>query len=160
MIRCALAEILQPADVDAAPAQAVELADQHRGVDDDAVADHAGLARVEDPGRDQVELERLAVADDRVAGVVAALEADDHRGVLGEQVDDLALALVAPLGPDDHDSRHRRRDYADRRAERADQARVAAIVAVQRQRLAHLGQPRDRALADLLLELAELRGSW
>ena len=102
MIRCALADSSQAADVDAAPAQAVELADQHLGVDDDAVADHAGLARVEDPRRDQVELERLAVADDRVAGVVAALEAHDHRGVLGEQVDDLALALVAPLGPDDH----------------------------------------------------------
>ena len=50
----------------------------------------------------QVELEHLAVADDRVAGVVAALVADDHVGPLGEQVDDLALALVAPLGADDH----------------------------------------------------------
>ena len=49
-------------------------------VDHDAVADRAQLAGVEDPRRDQVELERLAVADDRVAGVVAALEADHQVG--------------------------------------------------------------------------------
>ena len=47
-----------------------------------------------------MELELLAVAHDRVAGVVAALEADDDVGPLGEQVGDLALAFVAPLGAD------------------------------------------------------------
>src|SRR6202000_943540 len=83
--------------------QAIDLAQQHPWVDDDAVADHAGLVGVEDPRRDQVELELLAVADDRVAGVVAALVADDRCSPLGEQIRDLALALVAPLGADyDH----------------------------------------------------------
>ena len=101
MIRCALALRLRPLHVDAARAQAVDLADQDRRVDDDAVADDAARARVEDARRDQVELELLLAADDRVAGVVAALEAHDDVGVLGEQVDDLALALVAPLGADD-----------------------------------------------------------
>ena len=47
-----------------------------------------------------MELELLAAAHDRVAGVVAALEAHDRAGALGEQVGDLALALVAPLGAD------------------------------------------------------------
>ena len=47
---------LQPAGVDAAGAQRVELVDQDLRVDDDAVADHAALARVEDPRRDEVEL--------------------------------------------------------------------------------------------------------
>ena len=87
-------------------AQAVDLLAEHLRVDDDAVADHAQLAGVEDPRRDQVELERLAAADDRVAGVVAALEAHDGVGLLGEQVGDLPLALVAPLGADDDDARH------------------------------------------------------
>src|SRR5439155_10060218 len=96
----------QAADIDAAAAQSLELPDQHRGVDHHAVADHAYLARVEDPGRDQVELELLPVADDRVAGVVAALEADDDVGPLGQQVGELALALVAPLGADDDYSGH------------------------------------------------------
>ncbi len=38
----------------------------------------------------------------RVAGVGAALVADDEIGALGEHVDDLALAFVSPLGADDH----------------------------------------------------------
>ena len=98
----------QVADVDAAALQPVDLAEQDARVEDDAVADHADLVRVEDPGGDQVELELLAVADDRVAGVVAALEAHDRVRALGEQVDDLALALVAPLGADYDDSWHDR----------------------------------------------------
>ena len=58
-----------------------------------------------------MELELLALADDRVAGVVAALEAHDEVGPLGEQVVDLSLSLVAPLGADDHHSRHMDADY-------------------------------------------------
>ena len=96
----------QAAEVDPAPAQLVDLGAQHHRIHHHAVADRAELARVEDPGRDQVELERLAFTDDRVAGVVAALEADHEVGLLGEQVDDLSLPLVAPLGADDHHSWH------------------------------------------------------
>src|SRR3712207_8590000 len=47
--------------IDAAAPQSVELLDQDGGVDHDAVADHAGDVRIEDPRRDQVELERLPV---------------------------------------------------------------------------------------------------
>ena len=100
---------LEVADVDPAPLQPVDLFEQDGGVEHHPVADHAGLLGVEDPGGDQVELELLAVADDRVAGVVAALEADDHLGALGEQVRDLALPLVAPLGPDYDYSWHNER---------------------------------------------------
>jgi hypothetical protein len=98
----------QAADVHPPAAQLVELLAEDLGVHDDAVADDARLARVEDPGRHEVELERLAVADDRVAGVVAALEAHHGVGLLGEQVGDLPLALVAPLGADDDDAGHER----------------------------------------------------
>jgi hypothetical protein len=55
-----------------------------------------------------VELELSPVADDRVAGVVAALKAHDEVRPLGEQVGQLALSLVAPLGADDDYSRHDR----------------------------------------------------
>ena len=99
----------QAREVDALGPQVVELARQHLRVDHDAVADRADPARVEDPGRDQVELPLHAVVtDDRVAGVVAALEANHEVRVLREQVGDLALALVAPLGAYDHDAGHRR----------------------------------------------------
>ena len=41
-----------------------------------------------------------------MAGIVAALKADDDVGLLGEPVDDLAFALVAPLGADHDNIRH------------------------------------------------------
>ena len=106
MIRCALAEMRRPLRSMRRRRQLVDLLGQHHRVHHHAVADRAQLAGVEDPRRDQVELEGLAVADDRVAGVVAALEADHEVGLLGEQVDDLALPLVAPLGAHDHESWH------------------------------------------------------
>jgi hypothetical protein len=91
---------LQVADIDPAPTQPVDLAEQDARVEHHPVADCAGLLGIEDPRGDQVELELLAVADDRVPGVVAALKAHDHLGALGKQVGDLALALVAPLRAD------------------------------------------------------------
>ena len=47
-----------------------------------------------------------SVVLDGVAGVVAALVADDQIGLLAEEVDDLAFAFVAPLGADDHGRGH------------------------------------------------------
>src|SRR4051812_18094889 len=135
----------QAADVDALRPQVVDLVGEDLGVDHDAVADHARLARVEDPARDEVELPRLALAHDRVTGVVAALEADDHVGALGQQVDDLALPLVAPLGANDDDSRHARRSVSGDESPR--------VLAVERDERAHLLEARHRALADLLDEL-------
>ena len=45
----------------------------------------------------------LALDHDRVPRIVSALEAHDGVGVLCIEVDDLALAFIAPLGPyDDH----------------------------------------------------------
>ena len=98
----------QAGEVDPLGAQLVQLAGQHLRVDHDAVADRAQLAGIQDPGRDQVELPRHAVAHDGVSRVVAALEADHQIRLLREEIDDLALALVAPLGAHDHDAGHSR----------------------------------------------------
>ncbi len=81
--------------------QAADLRQQGVGGEHHAVANVAGDAGAEDPGRDQVQNGLLAADDQGVAGVVPALEAHDAVRPLGEQVDDLALALVTPLGPDD-----------------------------------------------------------
>jgi hypothetical protein len=56
---------------------------------------------VQDAGRDQRQYGLRALDDEGVAGVVAALETGDRSDALGEQVDDLALAFVTPLGADD-----------------------------------------------------------
>ena len=88
------------------PAQLADLGDQRPGVEHDAVADDAELARPHDARGQQRQLVDRAVDDQRVPGVVPALEARDHVGALGQPVDDLALALVAPLGADDHHVAH------------------------------------------------------
>ena len=95
-----------PRDVDPAGRQHVQLADQGLGIDDDPVPDDRGDVRVEHARWDEVELEDLVALDHRVAGVVAALVADNHRDLLGQEVGGLALALVAPLEADDDRGRH------------------------------------------------------
>src|SRR5260370_13047511 len=48
----------------------------------------------------ELQDELFPVDDDGVSGIVAAGVASHHRKSLGEHVDDLALALVAPLRSD------------------------------------------------------------
>src|SRR4029453_4646035 len=74
----------------------VQLPDEHLGVDHAPRAENALLA-VQDPRRHVVELVLLAARDDRVPRVRPALVAADEVRVLGQQVDDLAFALVTPL---------------------------------------------------------------
>ena len=86
---------------------AVDLLEQHRQVDHDAVADDRRAAGREDAAGQQVQGVLLVADDDGVAGVVAAVELDDVVDAAAEQVGRLALALVAPLGADDDDRGHR-----------------------------------------------------
>ena len=58
--------------------------------------------RVQDARRNLAQDEVRVADDDGMAGVRAALVAHDQVGPLGEDVDELALALVPPLRPDDH----------------------------------------------------------
>ena len=86
--------------------QALDLVEEGPRVDHHAVADHRELARPHHPGGEQAQLVADAVDDERVAGIMPALEANDDVGALGQPVDDLALALVPPLRPDDDDIGH------------------------------------------------------
>ena len=92
--------------VDAAGDERVELVEEHLDVDDDAVGDDRRDARGQDAGGQQVQRVLLVADHDGVAGVVAAVELDDVVDAAAEQVGGLALALVAPLGADDHDCWH------------------------------------------------------
>ena len=72
------------------PGQVVQI--HHHPVPQDA-----GDAGVEDPRGQQVEHKGPLIGDHRVAGVVASLVAHHDVGLLGQQVNDPALALVAPV---------------------------------------------------------------
>ena len=101
--------------VDAALLQAVELFDQDLGIDHAALAQNADGAGVEDAAGYQPQLVGLVADHERMSGVVATLVAGDHVGVAGEHVDDLALALIAPLGTDhDREAAHERPRLSNR----------------------------------------------
>ena len=82
MIRCALPDSFTARRVDALALEHVELGDQHRGIDDHAVADDRGDVRVEHAARHELQREHLAVDHDAVPRVVAALVADDEVALL------------------------------------------------------------------------------
>ena len=113
-----------------APAcQPLDLLAERPGIDDHAVAEHRELARAHHAGGQQRQLVGLVADDEGVAGVVPALEAHDNVGPLRQPVDDLALALVAPLGADHHHVCHvlsRMNESAGRRPPRKVAARHRA----------------------------------
>ena len=87
-------------DLHALRLDALDLSLQCPGIEDDAVADHRRRAG-DDARRQQRKLIDLAINDQRVAGIVAALEAHDHVRPAREPVDNLAFAFIAPLRADD-----------------------------------------------------------
>ena len=85
------------ADGDAARLDGVHLPGQMVQVDDHARTQHAGHVRVEDAGGQQVQDELALLCDDGVPGIVAALIAGNDVRMFCQQVDDAALALIAPI---------------------------------------------------------------
>ena len=83
--------------VDAGRFKRLHFFEQRGQVDHHAVADHGLHARAQNAAGDQLENEFLLADEDGVAGVVAALIARDDIETLGEQIDDFAFALIAPL---------------------------------------------------------------
>ncbi len=103
----ALAQGQPPPHGDAARLQVLDLPQQHRRVDDDAVADDADLIGVEDARRDEVQPELAQLVDHGVAGVVAGGVPGDQMGFLGQQVYDPAFALIPPLAAHHYDNWHK-----------------------------------------------------
>ena len=96
----------QPVARDATGTERVDLGEQRGQVDHHAVGDDGDDVVVQDAARRQLQGVALATDDDGVAGVVPTLVAHHVAVLLGQQVDDLGLAFVAPLSPDDDGDRH------------------------------------------------------
>ncbi len=97
------ADLQAAAHFDAVGFEFADLLLQRAWVQHHAVADQAQRIGTQDAGGNQVEHGLLAADHQRVAGVVAALEADDGADILRQQIDDLALAFIAPLGAQHYD---------------------------------------------------------
>ena len=88
-------------DADAVRTEIVDLAAQVFQIDDDAVAEHIHNALGENAGRDEMQGKLAVLIDDGMAGVVAALIANDNIIILCDEVDHAALAFIAPVDADD-----------------------------------------------------------
>ena len=75
----------------------LHLSGQMLEVDHHAGAQHAGHLRVQDTGGQQVQDELALLGHNGMAGIVATLIARNDIGIFGQQVDDAALALIAPV---------------------------------------------------------------
>ena len=91
---------------DALGLQHGHLLHEHARVYHDAVADDRDGVFVHDPGGHQVQRQLLVAVNDGVAGIIASLEAHHVIVVAGDEVGDLTLAFVAPLGADEHCAGH------------------------------------------------------
>ena len=85
------------ADLDASGEEPLHLAGENLQVQGNAGGDDVDDLGAEDAAGDQVKGEGFLADPDGVARVGAAGVSDNDFEMLGEQVDDLALALVAPL---------------------------------------------------------------
>ena len=84
----------------------------------------------------------LAADHQRVAGVVAALEAHHALRAVGQPVDDLALALVAPLGADDDDVAGGRSHFEDFFREILETGTLARLLNSMENPVAARGRPK------------------
>ena len=96
----------QVAAADAARFERVDFSEQRRQVDNHAIGDHGYDVVVENATRNQLQGVLLIIDNDGMTGIVTALVAHHIGVLLGQQIDDLRLALVAPLGADDDGDGH------------------------------------------------------
>src|SRR5438132_12217476 len=71
------------------------------GIENYTVSDYAAASRTQHATRDQLQDKFFAVDDDCVPGIVASGVASRDGQLFGEDMDDLAFALLTPLGADD-----------------------------------------------------------
>ena len=98
----ALGDVEAPLELEAPALDLLELLHEVERIHHDAVAYDAVLAFVQDSGRHEVQNVLLVADHHGVARVRAALEPHDYIRLLGEEVDDLALAFIAPLGANEY----------------------------------------------------------
>ena len=87
--------------IEAARRQGVQFLDQLNRIDDHTGTDHRQNVFMEYARGKKMERERLISHADRVPGVGPAVEPDDYIERRDEEIDDLALALVAPAQSND-----------------------------------------------------------
>ena len=101
-----IADVQAAFDVDTGFRQRFNFGHERRGIDDHARADDRVLVRAQDAAGDELKHIAILANDDRVASIVAAGNAHNIIKRPSQIIDNLALALVAPLRADHNDRFH------------------------------------------------------
>src|SRR5215211_9011115 len=72
-------------------------------IDHHTIAEHTNFVRMDYSRRQQPQNERFIAYVDAMAGIMPALITRNYVETVREQVDNLSLALVAPLGTNNYD---------------------------------------------------------
>src|SRR3954452_32989 len=89
--------------MDALLLQTIDFLDESVRIDHDTIANYRQLSRSHHARRQERQFVSNSADDQSMASIMSALKADHDVGLLGQPIDDLALALVSPLGSnDDH----------------------------------------------------------
>ena len=86
--------------------QSVDLTQNRLRIDNDARSDDVDAVRIQDTGRDQLQLVLFGAYHNGMACVVAALRTNNQIGLGREDINVLALAFVAPLSTKNNFTRH------------------------------------------------------
>src|SRR5271170_3031209 len=105
---CAVADVQPPFHVDSCLSEGFNFRHQRRRVNDNPSADDGVLLWSQDAARDELKDVAIFADDNRVPGIMATSNAYDVIKRPGKIVDNLALALVAPLRAHHHDRFHAR----------------------------------------------------
>jgi hypothetical protein len=81
--------------------QLTDLFEQRLGREHHSVADEAGHLVMQDARWNEPQDCLAPIDDERMARVVSALKTNDAGDTIGEQINDLALTFISPLGTDD-----------------------------------------------------------
>ena len=95
-----IADKKRSVNADSVLAQAIHFLQKCNRIQNHPVTDYAATVFAQDTAGNQLQNELFSIDDDRVAGIVSTGVAGDHRKILGENVDNLAFAFIAPLGAD------------------------------------------------------------
>jgi hypothetical protein len=87
--------------------QTVDLLQEGDGINDHSIADDRNDRRIQHARGNEMQRKPHSIDHERVAGVMAALIAHNHRHLVGELIGDLAFAFITPLGSDDDCCGHR-----------------------------------------------------
>jgi hypothetical protein len=80
--------------------------DEDLRIENHPVADYTPLARMENPGRDEMEDDLFISHNQGVSGIVPPLITDHVIRELRQDIDYFPFTFVAPLGADYYDVRH------------------------------------------------------